>query len=164
MEDYVEFLRIHRAQTAILEWLKSLGHLVDIAPSPRKQRDPQAWQSDAWRNGGIVPPERATGPLQTQPMLHDAVGKDCPYCGRAMDRYGPRRVSRDHLIPRIRRTVEGTRTFGEPGGPSGILIVCQKCNGEKSHLTLPEFAVALEKNGDERHARVNRLLETLTPP
>ena len=78
--------------------------------------------------------------------LHESHGKACPYCGEKMHlpATGKRRSAhpffptRDHIIPRSR------------GAGGGVIIVCQRCNSDKSGLLVKEWLQKLEEQAGPR--------------
>jgi 5-methylcytosine-specific restriction endonuclease McrA len=69
------------------------------------------------------------------------IGKPCPYCGTTMTRKGPHRITRDH---------KQARSNGGQLTPENRLIVCQKCNSDKSNYSLGDWHETLRKGGDPR--------------
>lgn len=83
--------------------------------------------------------------------LDRVLGQPCPYCGNKMGRTHPRRgdaPTRDHVWP---QSLGGRLT----------VICCRKCNGDKGHLSLDEWAVVLIMRNDFRRGTVSRLAADL---
>jgi hypothetical protein len=82
-------------------------------------------------------------------LLRD--GDTCVWCGRRFERLV--RPTTEHLVPRIK------------GGPSWLeneVAACRRCNGERGHLTLGEWAEECERRGwPVDRARLVRTLESL---
>ena len=130
---------VFNAQTEILRWLSSLGHQVDFSNVP------------AVLIGVRVRRRRHSNEFfSSGEMLRKAVGTPCPYCLIAMPRTGKYRASRDHLVPRIK---------GGTLSPENVLIVCQSCNSDKSHLSLIEWAAMLRRKKDPRAETVSLLIK-----
>lgn len=79
-------------------------------------------------------------------------GSPCPYCNTVMAA-DPicRQPSRDHITPRAR---------GGPDKASNIIIVCRKCNGDKSDRILAEFYGWLRVAGDPRAEVISDLIHS----
>lgn len=73
------------------------------------------------------------------------LGKPCPYCGTEMLGFGHRRPTRDHVIP---KRLPGT---GFKDNPGNKLVVCWKCNNDKKHYSLEQWATRLHHVGDPRY-------------
>lgn len=84
-----------------------------------------------------------------RPELVAAIGKRCPYCGKAM--LGPDRwPTRDHIWP---------VAFGGGGGPLNSAIVCDACNNDKGSMSLRRFRRILRRRGDPRADLVHAFRE-----
>jgi hypothetical protein len=82
-------------------------------------------------------------------MILERDGNDCVWCRRAFDN---RLVvpTTEHLVPRIK------------GGPSWVeneVAACKRCNNERGHRTLGEFADECE--GLAREPDVARIIQSL---
>lgn len=84
-----------------------------------------------------------------------ASGRECPYCGNIMRvRPGKKQKvmceidfpTRDHVIPKSKL----------PGQP--VVIVCRKCNSDKSNRDLQEWLDLLKNTNDIRCRRVSELI------
>jgi 5-methylcytosine-specific restriction endonuclease McrA len=74
-------------------------------------------------------------------------GRPCPYCGVAMRVDTPTHPTKDHLRPRTRG-----------GTLESCIVVCERCNHDKSELSLFRFLQWLEERGDPRARYVQRFL------
>lgn len=132
---------IYVNQTAILSWLKSLGHPVEFvrgyddglrpAPLPRL------------RQVAKPNPARPNGTSE----LVEYLGTPCPYCGDVMTGEGQRRKlpTRDHKHPKSKGGTLGRRNK---------IIVCRDCNEDKSSRTLEAWHAVLVERGDPRAEKV----------
>ena len=79
-------------------------------------------------------------------------GPTCVWCGRRFA--GLVRPTTEHLVPRLK------------GGPSWLeneVAACRRCNGERGHATLGEWADECERRGwTVDRPRLVRTLEQLT--
>ena len=84
-------------------------------------------------------------------LILERDGDTCVWCGRRFERLV--RPTTEHLVPRLK------------GGPSWLeneVAACRRCNGERGHLSLGEWAEECERRGwpvDRR--RLIRTLESL---
>ena len=78
-------------------------------------------------------------------------GATCVWCGRALAGLG--RPTTEHLVPRL------------TGGPSWLeneVAACARCNGERGHLSLGEWADECERRGwPVDRLRLRRVLASL---
>jgi hypothetical protein len=78
-------------------------------------------------------------------------GATCVWCGRRFE--GLVRATTEHVVPRLK------------GGPSWIeneVAACRRCNGERGHASLGEWADECERRGwPVDRARLVRVLEEL---
>jgi hypothetical protein len=82
-------------------------------------------------------------------MILERDGNDCVWCRRAFDNHLVVPTT-EHLVPRIK------------GGPSWIeneVAACKRCNNERGHRTLGEFADECE--GLARKPDVARIIRSL---
>jgi hypothetical protein len=85
------------------------------------------------------------------------VGKPCPYCGVTMTK--PRSLNlgtsatRDHIRP---KSMGGSR-----GAVANRIIVCKRCNQDKSDRFLTTWLHELRMKGDPRAEHVTRVVEEL---
>jgi hypothetical protein len=95
----------------------------------------------------VVQPNRA----QRLSRILERDGPTCVWCGREFD--GLVRPTTEHLVPRLK------------GGPSWMeneVAACRRCNGERGHSSLGEWADECERRGwPVDRARLVRTLETL---
>jgi 5-methylcytosine-specific restriction endonuclease McrA len=132
-------------QTAILTWLKSIGHHVsfvrDYAEGPRPEPPP--------RHRRISKPDPAR-PNGTSELV-EYLGTPCPYCGDVMTSEGQRRKrpTRDHKHPKSKGGTLGRRNK---------IIVCRDCNEDKSSRTLEAWHAVLIAHGDLRAEKVGWIL------
>ena len=86
-------------------------------------------------------------------MILERDGNDCVWCRRTFDNHLVVPTT-EHLVPRIK------------GGPSWVeneVAACKRCNNERGHRTLGEFADECEGLAREPDvARIIRSLERLT--
>ena len=79
-------------------------------------------------------------------------GATCVWCGRRFE--GLVRPTTEHLVPRLK------------GGPSWLeneVAACRRCNGQRGHATLGDWADECERRGwPVDRARLVRTLEDLT--
>ena len=79
-------------------------------------------------------------------------GPTCVWCGRQFS--GLVRPTTEHLVPRVK------------GGPSWLeneVAACRRCNGERGHATLGDWADECERRGwTVDRPRLVRTLEQLT--
>ena len=79
-------------------------------------------------------------------------GATCVWCGRRFE--GLVRPTTEHLVPRLK------------GGPSWLeneVAACRRCNGQRGHATLGDWADECERRGwPVDRARLVRTLEELT--
>lgn len=113
----------------MLQWLRRIGHEVDFSPEHKFEV--------------TTAPE----PARFLPLAQYH-GVDCPYCGTVMMIGTRRQPTRDHKIPRCRRSEFIIRP------EKNIEIVCGPCNNDKGARTLAEFAMSLHLRGDPRAMRV----------
>jgi hypothetical protein len=86
----------------------------------------------------------------------EAHGKDCPWCGRRMDRMNPRAMpTRDHLFPKS-LIVYRPGPHGWTPQAVPIAITCATCNGDKGDFFLGEWLARLERIADPRAARIRQ--------
>jgi len=82
--------------------------------------------------------------------------KNCPYCGRLMDRNGPLELTptRDHFLPRSR---------GHHLVPHNKVICCQGCNNKKANRGVLEWLAELKRSRHPldriRCVRLNHFIE-----
>lgn len=115
-------------QVSTLLWLRDLGHKVVFSANPEPSSDGQ----------------------QRYAARTLAIGRPCPYCAETMTRWGPRQVTRDHVLPRSRGGVRHERDGGQITLPNNILYVCWSCNNHKANNTLQEWHDRLHRAGDPR--------------
>jgi len=87
-----------------------------------------------------------------RPILVAAIGTPCPYCGEVMDT-GQRAPSRDHI--------RSYKRGGRLADPNNRVIVCQRCNSDKGHLSLEAFRNRLARAGDPRAVHVEAFMREL---
>ncbi|HEV2759268.1 MAG TPA: HNH endonuclease [Acidimicrobiales bacterium] len=79
-------------------------------------------------------------------------GPTCVWCGRRFE--GLVRATTEHLVPRLK------------GGPSWMeneVAACRRCNGQRGHASLGDWADECERRGwPVDRARVVRTLDDLT--
>ena len=79
-------------------------------------------------------------------------GPTCVWCGRRFE--GLVRATTEHLVPRLK------------GGPSWLeneVAACRRCNGQRGHASLGDWADECERRGwPVDRARLVRTLEELT--
>ncbi len=79
-------------------------------------------------------------------------GPTCVWCGRRFE--GLVRATTEHLVPRLK------------GGPSWLeneVAACRRCNGQRGHSSLGDWADECERRGwPVDRARLLRTLEELT--
>ena len=79
-------------------------------------------------------------------------GPTCVWCGRRFE--GLVRATTEHLVPRLK------------GGPSWLeneVAACRRCNGQRGHASLGDWADECERRGRPvDRARLVRTLEELT--
>ena len=79
-------------------------------------------------------------------------GPTCVWCGRRFE--GLVRATTEHLVPRLK------------GGPSWLeneVAACRRCNGQRGHASLGDWADECERRGwAVDRARLVRTLEELT--
>jgi len=84
-------------------------------------------------------------------LILDRDGPTCVWCGRRFE--GLVRPTTEHLVPRLK------------GGPSWIeneVAACRRCNGQRGHLALGEWADECERRGwTVDRVRLVRSLEAL---
>jgi hypothetical protein len=82
----------------------------------------------------------------------DRDGPTCVWCGRRLE--GLVRPTTEHVVPRIK------------GGPSWLeneVAACRRCNGQRGHASLAEWAEECERRGwTVDRLRLVRSLEALT--
>ena len=85
-------------------------------------------------------------------LILERDGPTCVWCGRAFE--GLVQPTTEHLVPRLK------------GGPSWIeneVAACRRCNGQRGHLSLGEWAEECERRGWQvDRLRLVRTLEALT--
>jgi hypothetical protein len=85
-------------------------------------------------------------------LILERDGQTCVWCGRRFE--GLVRPTTEHLVPRLK------------GGPSWIeneVAACRRCNGQRGHLSLGEWADECERRGwPVDRARLVRRLDELT--
>ena len=85
-------------------------------------------------------------------LILERDGPTCVWCGRRFESLV--RPTTEHLVPRLK------------GGPSWIeneVAACRRCNGQRGHISLGEWADECERRGwTVDRARLVRTLETLT--
>ena len=96
----------------------------------------------------VVQPSRS----QRLALILERDGPTCVWCGRPFD--GLVRPTTEHVVPRVK------------GGPSWLeneVAACRRCNGERGHVALGEWADECERRGwPVDRARLVRALEDLT--
>lgn len=150
---------LYANQTAMLRWLRSLGHDVEFARDySGGRRVRRIWPPRVRRHraGPETVPAGSIGgaPIPTTSKLFPFVGSPCPYCGIAMTASGKRMASRDHKHPRSR----GGRFAG-----ANKIVCCMSCNGDKGSKTLREWWEKLTLHGDRRAERVAFLVFGAAP-
>ena len=85
-------------------------------------------------------------------LILERDGPTCVWCGRCFE--GLVRPTTEHLVPRLK------------GGPSWMeneVAACRRCNGQRGHLSLGEWADECERRGwSVDRPRLVRTLEALT--
>lgn len=74
-------------------------------------------------------------------LLPKHAGQVCPYCSEAMSDSWYEQPTRDHVVPKSR---------GGALGVSNIVIVCRRCNLDKTDMLLSEFYGWLRQRSDPR--------------
>jgi hypothetical protein len=143
----VEWLKIYRAQTAMLQQLSTSGQRADFSPTTVQAALDAASLPGPRR---AKPEPRWSGSLAVLP-LGKYHGKPCPYCNKDMLIGTARPPTRDHKVPRSRKDV--------PRRGVNILIVCGPCNNDKDSMTLEEWAADLTRRGDLRAGFVQNLID-----
>jgi 5-methylcytosine-specific restriction endonuclease McrA len=129
--------RIYANQTAILKWLKSLGHAVEFV------RD--------YEGAALVRHRLKTNTVRPTTYLGGFIDKPCPYCDEPMTAEIKRQPTRDHKnVPRSKG--------GKLNLPGNKIICCRQCNGDKGSHSLREWLEALAMRNDPRCLSIKRLL------
>jgi|ERR1039458_3211110 5-methylcytosine-specific restriction endonuclease McrA len=141
--------RVYANQTAILLWLKSLGHSVEFARDYDDGRRPSSTRTQQFKPLRCPPPKPDPAKPNLTSELSEYVGTRCPYCGDVMTADGMTRPSRDHKHPRSKGGTLSRRNK---------IVVCRHCNEDKDARTVEEWHEWLIARADPRVEKVGWIL------
>lgn len=109
---------------------------------------------------GPAQPTAGTRSIAYKPRLTGSIGKLCPYCSHKMEAAGPRHVSREYILPRLKaRQLKGALRYQI--NEVNCIIACAACNIEKGAKTLHEYMLFMLKLSAADAMRLSQLIDEL---